>query len=269
MQYTMPSIRPAAVAGRFYPADPIELRRQIHTYTASGEPAPSRPKALIAPHAGYIFSGPIAGRAYARLGQVPGEIERVILLGPAHYVPVRGMALPQAEAFATPLGIVPVDTRAARALADLPQVITSDRPHAPEHGLEVHLPFLQQALGAFELVPLVVGDASDEEVEEVLERLWDGPQTLVVISTDLSHYLDYASARRLDAATAAAIEALRPEAIGPEQACGRIPLGGLLRLARRKGMDIERLDLRNSGDTAGPRDQVVGYGAWALYENPQ
>lgn len=258
--------RPAAVAGRFYPLDPAELRRQVDAYMPAGQPVSARPKALIAPHAGYVYSGPIAGQAYARLAGARGSIERVVLLGPAHFVRLRGLALPEAGAFETPLGTIPVDAAAARTLADLPQVVITDRPHAPEHSLEVQLPFLQQTLGTFSLVPLVVGDATFEEVSEVLERLWGGPETLIVVSTDLSHYLDYAAARQMDTATAAAIEALRPEAIGLDAACGRIPLGGLLSLARRQGMRIERLDLRNSGDTAGPRHQVVGYGAWALYE---
>ncbi|MFZ5467572.1 MAG: AmmeMemoRadiSam system protein B [Pseudomonadota bacterium] len=262
----MPHARPAAVAGRFYPADPAELRRQLEAYVPAGQPGAARPKALIAPHAGYVYSGPVAGRAYARLAEARGSIERVVLLGPAHFVHLRGLALPEAGAFETPLGAVPVDAAAARAIAGLPQVITSDHPHAPEHSLEVHLPFLQQALGAFSVVPLVVGDATFEEVDEVLETLWGGAETLVVVSTDLSHFLDHAAARQMDAVTAEAIDALWPEAIGFEQACGRVPLGGLLRLARRQGMGIERLDLRNSGDTAGHRHQVVGYGAWALYE---
>lgn len=262
----MPHVRPAAVAGRFYPSDPDELRQELATCVPAEHPGAPAPKALIAPHAGYVYSGPIAGRAYARLASVRGVIERVVLLGPAHYVRLRGLALPEAGAFDTPLGRVPVDAAAARAIADLPQVSASDQPHAPEHSLEVHLPFLQQVLGAFSVVPLVVGDASFEEVEEVLGRLWGGPETLIVISTDLSHFLDHAAARVMDAATAEAIEALEPEAIGFEQACGRVPLGGLLRLARRQGMSIERLDLRNSGDTAGPRHQVVGYGSWAVYE---
>jgi len=262
----MPHVRPAAVAGRFYPADPDELRRQLATCVPASQHDATAPKALIAPHAGYVYSGPVAGHAYARLASVRGAIQRVVLLGPAHFVRLRGLALPEAGALETPLGRIPVDTAAARAIAGLPQVSISDRPHAPEHSLEVHLPFLQQALGAFSVVPLVVGDASFEEVEQVLEKLWGGPETLIVISTDLSHFLDHAAARVMDAATAAAIEALDPEAIGFEQACGRVPLGGLLRLARRQGMRIERLDLRNSGDTAGPRHQVVGYGSWAVYE---
>lgn len=265
----MPHVRPAAVAGRFYPLDPAELRRHLEACIPAPEAGHVLPKALIVPHAGYIYSGPVAGRAYARLAGARGLIRRVVLLGPAHFVRLRGLALPEADAFATPLGLVPLDPTAAPTLAGLPQVSVSDHPHAPEHSLEVHLPFLQYTLGTFELVPLVVGEARFEEVEEVLERLWGGPETLVVVSTDLSHYLDDATAKAVDAATAAAIEALRPEAIGFEQACGRIPLGGLLRLARRKGMRIERLDLRNSGDTAGPRHQVVGYGAWALYEEDE
>jgi AmmeMemoRadiSam system protein B len=262
----MPHTRPAAVAGRFYPANPAELRLQLKAHVPISQPTTPAPKALIAPHAGYVYSGPIAGRAYARLASARGDFERVVLLGPAHYVRLRGLALPTADAFATPLGSVPVDMDAARTVAGLPQVMASDRPHAPEHSLEVHLPFLQHTLGAFSVVPLVVGDASFEEVEEVLDILWGGPETLIVVSTDLSHFLDYAAARQLDAVTAAAIESMEPEAIGHEQACGRIPLGGLLRLARQRRMGIERLDLRNSGDTAGPRQQVVGYGAWALYE---
>lgn len=262
----MLSTRPAAVASRFYPADPIALRQQIRTFAPDARNIGPTPKALIAPHAGYPYSGPIAGRAYARLSQVRNRIERVVLLGPAHFVRLRGLALPEADAFETPLGIVPVDTQAATSIADLPPVIRTDLPHAPEHSLEVHLPFLQHMLGDFSVVPLVVGDATYEEVAEVIDRLWGGPETLIVISTDLSHFLDYATARRLDAQTAEAVEALQPEAIRHEQACGRTPMGGLLQLARQRGMTIERLDLRNSGDTAGPRDQVVGYGAWALYE---
>lgn len=285
----MSHIRPAAVAGRFYPAQPAELLHQLDAFTTPGKAAhwPKRrtektpsplmgragegqgvrwPKVLIAPHAGYIYSGPVAGSAYALLHAARGTISRVVLLGPAHFVRLRGLALPEADALATPLGTVPVDADAARAIADLPQVTRTDAPHAPEHSLEVHLPFLQHMLGAFSVAPLVVGDASYEEVAEVIDRLWGGAETLIVISTDLSHFLDYATARALDAQTAEAIESLRPEAIRYEQACGRTPMGGLLELARQRGLRIERLDLRNSGDTAGPRDQVVGYGAWALYE---
>ncbi|AEK57703.1 MAG: AmmeMemoRadiSam system protein B [Acidithiobacillus caldus] len=264
----MSHIRPPAVAGRFYPARVTELQHQLDAFIPSSVASKQlHPKVLIAPHAGYVYSGPVAGKAYAQLQGLRGQISRVVLLGPAHYVRLRGLAIPEADAFATPLGTVPVNRDALNAISDLPQVIQSDVPHNPEHSLEVHLPFLQRMLGDFSVVPLLVGDATYTEVAEVLERLWGGPETLIVISTDLSHYLDYATAQRLDARTAEIIEALQPEAIHYEQACGRIPLGGLLELARKRHMRIERVDLRNSGDTTGPRDQVVGYGAWVLYED--
>ncbi|MEQ8194650.1 MAG: AmmeMemoRadiSam system protein B, partial [Rhodospirillales bacterium] len=233
---------------------------------ASDVPLPPLPKAIIAPHAGYIYSGPIAASVYARLKPLRGRIERVVLLGPCHRVAVRGLALSGADAFATPLGNVPVDKEAVAALAGLPQVSTFDATHAQEHSLEVHLPFLQEILGAFKLVPLVVGDASADQVAEVLERLWGGPETLIVVSSDLSHYLDYDTANRLDRETCAAIESLDFTRIGRDQACGRIPVSGLLALAKRRGLGVDTLDLRNSGDTAGPRDRVVGYGAWMFFE---
>jgi hypothetical protein len=216
------------------------------------------------PHAGYVYSGPVAASAYALLAPLRGRVRRVVLLGPAHRVWLRGLAAPVADAFATPLGVVPIDANALALLADLPQVLRSEQAHAQEHSLEVQLPFLQAALGEFELVPLVVGDASAEEVAQVLERLWFGNETLLVISSDLSHYLDYESARRMDASTCAAIEQLRGEALHEESACGRVPVRGLLLAARRRGLAPRTLDLRNSGDTAGDRRRVVGYGAWAF-----
>ena len=259
-------VRPPAVAGLFYPADPDELADVVRTYLAEAEaPAGPPPKAIIAPHAGYVYSGPVAASAYARLAPLHGQVRRVVLVGPAHRVPFRGLAVPAATHFATPLGVVPLDQDAVGALLQLPQVKVLDEAHAAEHSLEVHLPFLQTVLGGFSLVPLVAGDATPEETAEVLDRLWDGPETAVVISSDLSHYHDYDTARRMDSATAQAIASLRPEALGYEDACGRIPVAGLLEVARRRGLEVETLDLRNSGDTAGPRDQVVGYGAWALH----
>ncbi len=222
------------------------------------------PKAIIAPHAGYIYSGPVAATAYARLQPMRGTVERVVLLGPAHRVGFRGLALPDAVCFRTPLGEVALDEEAIAVLADMPQVRVLDAAHAREHSLEVHLPFLQEVLGDFRLVPLVVGEASAEEVGEALERLWDGPQTLIVVSSDLSHYHDYDTARRLDAATSRAIEQLRYEDLNEESACGRIPVSGLLYVARRRGLRVATLDLRNSGDTAGSRDRVVGYGAYVI-----
>ncbi len=266
MGTTTAGVRRPAVAGLFYPDDPAELAAAVQTLLAT---APNReaplPKAVIAPHAGYVYSGPVAASAYAPLAQGRGLIRRVVLLGPSHRVPFRGLAAPSAAWFETPLGRIPVDREAIADLLDLPQVQVLDAAHAQEHSLEVHLPFLQTALGGFRLVPLVAGDATPQEVGEVLERLWDGPETLIVVSSDLSHYLDYETARRIDAVTARAIEALEPEAIGYEQACGRTPINGLLWVARRKGLQAHTVDLRNSGDTAGPRDQVVGYGAWLFH----
>jgi len=269
----MASIRRPAVAGpypeaAFYPADAGELRDLVDSLlararaSARSSPRGASPKALIAPHAGYQYSGPVAASAYARIE--PEGIRRVVLLGPAHRVPVRGLAAPCVEAFATPLGPVALDGPALAAALRLPQVERSDPAHAFEHSLEVQLPFLQRVLGSFELVPLVVGDADPEEVDEVLETLWDGRETLVVVSSDLSHYLDYETARRLDAQTTRAIEALTPEALDLERACGCIPVQGLLLAARRHGLHVRAVDVRNSGDTAGPKDRVVGYGAYVL-----
>jgi hypothetical protein len=211
-----------------------------------------------------VYSGPVAASAFARIAPLRGRIRRVVLIGPSHHVALRGLAVPSAGAFATPLGDVPVDRAAVERLLGLPQVVERDDAHAREHSLEVQLPFLQQVLGEFALVPLAAGDASAEEVAEVLERFLDEPQTLIVVSTDLSHYHDYTTARRMDAATSRAIEELRPELLGRESACGRVAVGGLLVLARRRGLSVRTLDLRSSGDTAGPRDQVVGYGAYEL-----
>jgi AmmeMemoRadiSam system protein B len=255
------------VAGSFYPADPKALERDVRQQVAGAAPSKegaAPPKALIVPHAGYVYSGPVAATAYARLLPVRDQIERVVLLGPSHHVPLRGLALPDADAFATPLGVVELDAEAAARALALPQVRRLGEPHEWEHSLEVQLPFLQLALRAFRLVPLAVGDARDEEVAEVLEALWGGPETLLLVSSDLSHYHDYATARRLDAATSDAILALRPAALGPASACGRVPVRGLLLAARRRGLRPELLDLRSSGDTAGPRDRVVGYGAYAF-----
>jgi len=262
-------IRQPAVAGMFYPADPDELRQMVDGYLqealARQDNLTEPPRAIIAPHAGFIYSGPVAASAYARLIPFRDRIRRVVLLGPSHRVPFRGLATSSATHFQTPLGVIPVDRAAVEELEKrFPQVIRLDEAHAMEHSLEVHLPFLQEALDSFVLVPLVVGDATAREVSEVLESLWGDPHTLFVISSDLSHYHDYETARRLDAATAQAIERLEPEAIGFDQACGRIPVTGLLDLARRHGLHVQTLDLRNSGDTAGPRDQVVGYGAWVV-----
>jgi AmmeMemoRadiSam system protein B len=223
------------------------------------------PKAIIAPHAGYIYSGPIAASVYALLSQSAHSIRRVILLGPTHRVGVDGLALPSVSHFSTPLGTIEIDQEARAMLADLPQVLVADPPHAQEHSLEVQLPFLQSVLPNFRLVPLAVGHASAEAVAAVLDRLWGGPETLIVVSSDLSHYLPYAAAQKIDGRTAARIVAYDPT-IGHDEACGATPVNGLLLAARRHGLKAHLIDLRNSGDTAGDRSRVVGYGGFAFSE---
>ncbi|HVE51042.1 MAG TPA: AmmeMemoRadiSam system protein B [Casimicrobiaceae bacterium] len=260
------TVRPPAVAGLFYPASTTALEASIEDALAlaRGVSLP-RPKALIVPHAGYVYSGPIAAQAYAMLREHAESISRVILLGPCHRAPVRGLALPDVDAFETPLGRVPLDADAIASIADLPQVVRFAAAHAHEHSLEVQLPFLQRVLADFRLVPLAVGDATAEEVAAVIERLWGGPETLIVISSDLSHYLAYDVAQAIDGATARDIVGLNAR-LDHEQACGATPLSGLLTVAKRRGLVATLLDLRNSGDTAGDKSRVVGYGAFALHE---
>lgn len=264
----MKGIRQPAVAGTFYPADPRRLQEMVQrfldTAVAPQTPIP-QPKAIIAPHAGYVYSGPIAGSAYACLAPLRGQVTRVVLLGPAHTLYLRGLAAPSATAFATPLGEITLDQEALQAILALPQVELLDAAHHREHGLEVHLPFLQAVLGShFRLVPLVVGEASTAAVAEVLQQVWGGAETLIVISSDLSHYLDYRTAQQVDRQTAETIAQLDPDGLGENSACGRAPIRGLLHLARQQGLHPHLLDLRNSGDTAGPKDRVVGYGAWVF-----
>ncbi|WP_224366286.1 AmmeMemoRadiSam system protein B [Hyalangium versicolor] len=265
----MPQVRPAAVAGAFYPGDPQQLAATVDRLLAEApKPAVQSPKALVVPHAGYVYSGPIAASAYARLLGAASHIRRVVLLGPAHRVPFRGLALPDAEGLQTPLGVLPVSTEGAAAVARLPQVTTSARAHAQEHSLEVQFPFLQRVLPGVPVVPLVVGSASATQVAEVIDQLWDGDETLILISSDLSHYLPYDEARAVDRETADRILAFDAEHLDTDQACGAIPVTGLLLAARRRGLRAEELDLRNSGDTAGDRSRVVGYGAFA-FNTPQ
>ena len=259
-------VRAAAVAGQFYPADPRRLAADVSDFLAQVPAcAGAPPKALIAPHAGYVYSGAVAAAAFAELRARGEGIARVVVIGPAHYVPLRGIAFPTAEAFVTPLGRVPVDYDALAAIADLPCVSAMDAAHAPEHAIEVELPFLQSVLlPRFTLVPLLVGTATPQDVAQVLAYLWGGAETLIVISSDLSHYHDYETARRLDAATAQRIERGDWAGLGPGDACGRLPIAGLLAEGARHGLAARRLALCNSGDTAGPRHEVVGYGAWAF-----
>jgi AmmeMemoRadiSam system protein B/AmmeMemoRadiSam system protein A len=257
--------RPAAVAGLFYPAAPAVLRAAVRGLLDAQRPAgDGTPKVLVVPHAGYVYSGSTAARAYAVLRGAAAGLRRVVLIGPAHRVPVRGVALPAVARFETPLGAVDVDRPALDALAASPHVVVSDEAHAAEHALEVQLPFLQEVLGAFTVVPLVVGDAAPEAVAAVLERVWGGPETLVVVSSDLSHYLPYDTARAVDAATLGQVLALGP-ALDHEQACGATPINALLHIARARGLRPRLLAACNSGDTAGGRDRVVGYAALAFY----
>jgi MEMO1 family protein len=258
-------IRPPVVAGRFYAAEPDRLQAEVSSLLLdASSPCEIPPKALIVPHAGYVYSGRVAAAAFAMLRDSAPTIKRVVLIGPAHYVSVRGIAAPAVHAFETPLGHIPVDQDALTALDDLPFVVQSDAAHTPEHALEVELPFLQTLLASFHVVPLVVGDSLPWEVALVLRRLWGGPETLILVSSDLSHYHDYETARRLDAATAAAVERNDWTGLGPDQACGFLAVAGLLVEAERRGLKTRRLMLCNSGDTAGSRDRVVGYGAWTV-----
>ena len=296
----MSANRPPAVAGSFYPADPARLALDLRHFLDEVKPArfplPNplvkllanrlspqagkslvipegegageslrefHVKALIVPHAGYVYSGAIAASAYATLRPLSARIRRVVLLGPTHRVAVRGLALPAATTFSTPLGEIKLDTGAMHELARLPQVVVSDAVHAQEHSLEVQLPFMQTVLQDFKLVPLAVGDASAEEVAAVLEAVWGGVETLIVISSDLSHYLPAEVSRLVDRKTADEILKLHP--LGShQQACGATPLNGLLLAARAHHLQPHLLDLRNSGDTAGPHDSVVGYAAFAF-----
>jgi AmmeMemoRadiSam system protein B len=257
--------RSPAVADLFYPGEPAELAGLVRGYLDNADlPPPGlRPKALIVPHAGYVYSGPVAATAYRTLAPFRDEVQRVVLMGPAHRVYLEGMAVPEADTFRVPTGKVPVDAVGVARALKLPGVLASDRAHAAEHSLEVHLPFLQAVLERFSIVPIVVGACSSERVADVLDALWGGDETLIVVSSDLSHYHPYAEAREIDASTSGEIVSRACNLTG-EQACGAFAINGLMRAARAHDLRVQELDLRNSGDTAGGRDQVVGYGAFAL-----
>jgi len=259
--------RQPAVAGMFYPGSASELNATVNQFLLDANEYEYSPKAMIVPHAGYVYSGPIAASAYASLKNIRDKIKRVVLLGPSHRVALLGLACSSADRFITPLGTITLDREAIDSVLALPQVRRMDEAHQLEHSLEVQLPFLQTCLNDFKLVPIVVGDASANEVAEVIEKLWGDDETLVVISSDLSHYHDYKTASVMDKRTSDAIEHLRPQDISYEDACGRNPVNGLLKLAQKLNLQVETVDLRNSGDTAGSKDQVVGYGAY-LFRSP-
>ncbi len=258
----MNAVRKPAVAGSFYPNSAKNLQTQVNQYLKEIKPSTLPvPKAIIAPHAGYIYSGAIAASVYAMLNP---NIKKVVLIGPSHRVPLKGLAASNMTSFATPLGNIPLDKKALNEILTLPQVRVFEPAHSNEHSLEVQLPFLQTVLDDFTLIPLVVGNATPEQVGEVLEKLWGGEETLIVISSDLSHYHDYETAQKMDKLTSQAIENLRYEDISCDQACGYFPIQGLLHVARKLGMQAKTVDLRNSGDTAGQKNKVVGYGAYVF-----
>jgi len=262
----MSQIRQSAVAGLFYPADKQSLHNEIHDYLDKADNGRDIiPKAIIVPHAGYIYSGPVAASAYKQIIPIKDKISRVVLLGPSHRVAFNGLAVPQSDIFNTPLGDIKIDKKGIELLAGLPQVISSEQAHLEEHSLEVQLPFLQETLNDFSLVPIVVGDANRYEVAEVIKKFWDDEHTLIIISTDLSHYHEYNEAKRIDRLTSDAITNLKPELISYDDACGRNGLKGMLTVAAEKSLSVDILDLRNSGDTAGDKSRVVGYGAYVIH----
>lgn len=259
-----PTIRQSAFAGSFYLSDPGQLKAQVDQYLHDVQPAQPSPKAIIVPHAGYIYSGAVAASAYARLNTAPGGISRVVLIGPSHRVAFSGLAVSSADYFATPLGNIAIDKESRRRVMQLPFVQYLEKAHSQEHSLEVQLPFLQRQLDNFLLLPLVAGDASAEQVSQVLDCVWGGQETLIVISSDLSHYHNYATAVQLDKQTSHSIQALAYEKLDFACACGKVPISGLLAYARQHGLQVKNVDLRNSGDTAGDKSRVVGYGAFII-----
>ncbi len=266
----MSSVRPAAIAGMFYPGKPVELARAVDAMLVAATPATMAPvpKAIIAPHAGFVYSGPVAASIYALITPARARIKRVVLLGPTHRVTIHGMALPGVDAFTTPLGTVPIAADAVKKLMALSYVGANAEAHRLEHSLEVQLPFLQKVIDEFSLLPLAVGRASAQQVAAVIDMLWGGDETLIVISSDLSHYLPYADAQTMDNGTAQAILGLRTD-ISHQQACGATPVNGLNLLAQQRRLKPVMIDVRNSGDTAGDKMRVVGYGSFAYYEQPR
>jgi AmmeMemoRadiSam system protein B len=269
MRVPAQAIHPAAVAGAFYPGEAARLAEEVDRLLAAAprSPTPAIPRALIVPHAAYDYSGAIAAAGFARLATGRDRLRRVVVVGPAHRAFVHGLALPEAEALSTPLGTVPIDHEAARRLEVFHQVQRSSRAHAREHSIEVQLPFLQRTLPGIQVVPLAVGDATAAEVAEVVDFLWDGPDTAVVVSSDLSHYLPYDAAREVDRATADRILRLDENPVDHDEACGATPVNGLVLAARRRGLAAELVALGSSGNSSFADEPVVGYGAFAFYES--
>lgn len=263
----MRAVRPAAVAGLFYPGRRSELDSMIagllDDARARMVDVELTPKGLVLPHAGYIYSGSTAALGYALLERMRAQVTRVVLLGPCHRVYTEGLALPGVAAFETPLGVVPVEPPPEPLYRSIPQVRSNPVVHAEEHSLEVHVPFLQSVLDDFTLVPLAVGAACASDVSEAIDALWGGPETVVIASSDLSHYLPYERANLVDTRTVH--QMLRLDAtLTHEQACGADPVNGLLLSARQRGLTPHLLGRCTSGDTAGDKERVVGYAALAL-----
>jgi AmmeMemoRadiSam system protein B/AmmeMemoRadiSam system protein A len=259
------SIRQAAVAGTFYPADKEELTAMIDSFYANASDQPAVGKALIAPHAGYIYSGEIAASCYAPLRKRKNTISKVVLLGPSHYVGFMGMALPTVDFFTTPLGDIPIDKELHKKAIECEDTFTLDNAHLQEHSLEVHLPFLQKSLESFTLLPVVVGQCDPKLIAKMLHEVWGGPETLIVISTDMSHFKNYQDAQKCDQKTADNIVNFNIESIDHYDACGSAPVLGLLQAIKNK-FKIKLIDIRNSGDTAGDKDRVVGYASFICDE---
>jgi len=263
-EFTASRSRPARVAGQFYPGSAENLSRTVSRLLASAETKErSGISGIIVPHAGYVYSGPIAARAFASLPPSRSRFRRCVLVGPSHFVPFKGIAAPSFASFSTPLGEIPVDTVAVKGLLTEGHAVIEDAPHERDHAIEVELPFLQAIYGDLPIIPLLFGFTSARAIAAVIAEVWSD-ETLLVVSSDLSHYEDYEAARAHDMRTAESIEAFEESVIGPADACGHLAARGALIEAKRRGLTIERIDLRNSGDTAGDKQSVVGYGAWAI-----
>ena len=265
---TQTKVRPPAVAGMFYPSDPVELKTLVSGFLSEANrhatESPEGIKAIIAPHAGYVYSGPVAASVYRYLEEIKSQISNVVLIGPSHRVPLLGLATSSADYFRTPLGDIPINKTMTQQFGQLPFVTELDEAHNMEHSLEVHLPFLQLTLGEFQLTPIVAGDATAEQVKQLIDLALSNKNTLLVISSDLSHYHDYNTAQMLDRDTCNAIESLSVNELDSQHACGYVPVRGLLKYAKEHGLTAKTVDCRNSGDTAGPRNEVVGYGSYVF-----
>ena len=262
----MEKIKQADVAGMFYPGEEASLRQMVDGFIQKALSFDLRPRAIIAPHAGYIYSGSIAGTAYKTIAAVRDQIENVIIMSPAHRFYLRGIALHMADAFATPLGNIPVNIGIVKKIKQFSSVQWEERSFIQEHGLETHLPFIQRAFKpGIKIVPMIVGECQESEVAEILESVWEDPRNFVIISSDLSHFHSYADAKKLDRNTVDLIQNLDSQSLDTEFACGHYPICGLLNLARNRKLKIKALDIRSSGDTAGSKESVVGYGSFAVY----